>query len=380
MATAGRPSKHFRELDVLRGLAIIGVVYLHAYFGPPWPEASERGLLAMHLAHLFAQTAVPVFLFISAFLQARDRSDGFGAFQLNKAGRIYLPALLWMLAAFAFRVYEGGGVTRDLVRALVEFNIAGQFYYIFVLILFYALAYPLRRWPSRRLAWLAAAGFAVNLASIAWYQSQSIEGDFAVFAYRNPLNWVSFYTFGLYVGARFDSLEWTRRAWPWAAAGMAVVGAVHMVRGQLFDAYPTSYFGGTQFLFSSLAVVALPGLVLMLFRSRPSALALRPFEWLSPYAYAIYLVHLPFFMEWVNHHTVSESRFADDYFDLMNGLFLMGFFSTLAFVVLVSWVLPGAGSQLLGIPGRRRKERRGTSEESGGTQTVPGRAIARSVC
>jgi surface polysaccharide O-acyltransferase-like enzyme len=361
MATAGRLPRHFRELDVLRGVAIVGVVYLHAYFGPPWPEASERGLALMYVAHLFAQAAVPVFLFISAFLQSRDRSDGFGAFQLNKAGRIYLPALFWMLAAFAFRIYEGGGVTRDMVRALLEFNIAGQFYYIFVLIVFYALAYPLRHWPARRLAWLAAAAFVVNLASIAWYQSQTVDGEFAVYAFRNPLNWVFFYAFGLYAGARFESLEWTRRAWPWAAAALIVVGGIHMVRGEAFDSYPVSYFGVTQFLFSSLLLVALPGLVLTLFRSRPTDLVMRPFEWLSPYAFAIYLVHMPFFMEWVNHQTVSESRLSGSYFDLMNGLFLMGFFSSLAFVVLVSWIVPGAGSQLLGVPARR-KERREASD------------------
>lgn len=363
MATAEWLPKHFRELDVLRGVAIVGVVYLHAYFGPPWPEASERGLALMHLAHLFAQAAVPVFLFISAFLQSRDRSDGFGAFQLNKAGRIYLPALFWMLAAFAFRIYEGGGVTRDLVRGLVEFNIAGQFYYIFVLILFYAAGYPLRHWPARRLGWLAAVAFVVNLAAIAWYQSQTIDGEFAVYAFRNPLNWVFFYAFGLYAGARFESLEWTRRVWPWAAAALIVVGAIHMVRGEVFDSYPVSYFGVTQFLFSCLLLVALPGAVLTLFRRRPTALALRPFEWLSPYAFAIYLVHVPFFMEWVNHHTVSESRLADNYFYLMNGLFLMAFFSSLAFVVLVSQALPGAGSKLLGVPAKRQERR----EASDGT-------------
>jgi peptidoglycan/LPS O-acetylase OafA/YrhL len=366
MATAAPLPRHFRELDVLRGAAIVGVVYLHAYFGPPWPEASERGLFAMHLAHLFAQTAVPIFLFISAFLQSRDRSDGFGAFQLNKAGRIYLPALFWMLAAFAFRVHEAGGVSRDLVRALLEFNIAGQFYYIFVLVLFYALAYPLRRWPARRLAWLAAIAFVVNLAGIAWYSGHAIQGNLAVYAYRDPLNWVFFYAFGLWAGVRFGSLEWTRRALPWALAGLFAVGAVHMVRGAVFDSYPTSYFGVTQFLFSSLALVALPGLVLALFRSRPTEMATRPLVWLAPYAYAIYLVHVPFFMEWVNHHTVSESRFADNYFQLMNGLFLVGFFSTLAFVVAVSLVLPGAGSQLLGIPPRRRWPRTSPSAEKPG--------------
>jgi peptidoglycan/LPS O-acetylase OafA/YrhL len=373
MATAGRLPKHFRELDVLRGIAIIGVVYLHAYFGPPWPEASERGLALMHVAHLFAQTAVPVFLFISAFLQARDRSDGFGAFQLNKAGRIYLPALFWMLAAFAYRAYDGGAVTGDLFRRLAEFNIAGQFYYIFVLILFYGLAYPLRHWPAERLAWLTAVAFVVNLASIAWYQGQSIDGEFAVVAFRNPLNWVFFYAFGLYAGVRFESLAWTRRAWPLAAAGMLVAGAVHMVRGELFDSYPVSYFGVTQFLFSAFALVALPGLVLTLFRARPADLALRPFAWLAPYAYAIYLVHMPFFIEWVNHQTVSESRLADNYFQLMNGLFFVGFLSSLAFVVLFSWLAPTAASQLLGIP-PRRGARNGTS---GADTGQPASAAAR---
>ena len=54
-----------------------------------------------------------------------------------------------------------------------------------------------------------------------------------------------------------------------------------------------------------------------------------PFAGLSRYAFAIYLVHMPFFIGWLTTHAVSESALRDDYFKLMSALFVVGFAGTI---------------------------------------------------
>jgi surface polysaccharide O-acyltransferase-like enzyme len=233
----------------------------------------------------------------------------------------------------------------------VFFNVSGQFYYLVVLAVFYAGFYFLHGWTLRRLQWLAAIAFAVNLAAIAYYQSSSLHGDFATLAYRNPFVWVFFYSFG-YCAGRTGSLDWTGRlAWP-AFAGMGVLLTVYLVRGERFDDYPVSYFGLTVYLFSCLSLVVYPSVLRLLFNDRVGRLLTRPFCWLSRYALAIYLVHMPFFVGYLTNRLVSDSALRDDYFKLMNGLFVVGLASSLLFVLAVERVAPRFAIEFMGLEPR----------------------------
>jgi len=345
-------SSHLPEFDVMRGAAIVSVVYLHAYFSP-WDVTPRRELVAMHVIHLFAHTAVPVFFFISAFLLARDTTPTFGLFVRNKLRRIYVPLLFWMAAAFVYRLWDEGGASTELWKSAALFNVSGQFYYLVVLTIFYGGFSFLRDWPAGRLWLLAAMAFVVNLATIAYYQSSSLHGDFATLAYRNPLAWVFFYSFG-YAAGRARGLPfwegWPR--WP-ALAGMAGVLAVYVVQGERSDNYPVSYFGVSVFLFSCLTLVALPGSLVSLLRARPGRWMTAPFRWLSRYALPIYLVHMPFFIGYLTNRLVSDSSLNDDYFKLMNGLFVWGFTSSLAFVLVVERVAPRFAAEFMGLDPRR---------------------------
>lgn len=352
-AVAGvRPRTHVPELEVMRGAAIIAVVYLHAYFGP-WPDTARAGFTLLHLAHLFAHTAVPVFLFMSAFLQARDRSGDMARFHLSKARRVYLPAAFWMLAILAYRIIDEGGFDRALGKAFLLFDISGQYYYLWLLVAFYSAFFVVRGWSERQLAWLAAAAFVVNLAMIAWYEPREFSGDFATLAYRNPAAWVFFYAAGFYIGRRYGSFEWTAPLLRPALLAMAVVAAVYMVMGEVFDNYPTSYFGVTVFLFSCCALAAYPALIQRLAASVRWSVLLRPFAALAPYAFAIYLVHMPFFLGAVTDVLVPfDGPFGRDYFLLIHSLFVVALVTCAAAVVLVSKLAPRVGEELLGIPAR----------------------------
>src|SRR5690349_21665006 len=104
----------------MRGLAIIAVVYMHAWFSP-WAVTPHSQKFAVHVLHLFGHTAVPSFLFISGFLVARDRSPSFGAFVRHKLVRIGIPVATVMLAALAYRLWQDG-YSPDLLRSFAEFD------------------------------------------------------------------------------------------------------------------------------------------------------------------------------------------------------------------------------------------------------------------
>lgn len=344
----GAAPARLREFDVMRGAAIIFVVYLHAWFSP-WEVTPHHDIVAMHVIHLFAHGAVPVFLFIAAFLQARDRSPSFVGFQRKKALRVYVPMFTWMVAALLYRTWQDGW-DAGLLRRFLLFDISGQFYYLFVLAFFFAVFFFVRGWTTTRLGWLAVVAFVVNFGAIVFYErGPQLAGDYATLAYRNPLCWVFFYASGFWAARRFEALGFAR-AWAAPAVGVAVVaGATYLFVGEGRGYYPISYFGVTVFLFSCSAIVLYVAAADWLLRSRPGEVLTAPLRWLSPYSFAIYLVHMPFFVGYVTTQLVSDSRVKDDYWQLMNSLFVVGFVSALLFVLAASALLPRLAGLVLGV-------------------------------
>ncbi len=343
-------SRRIAEFDVMRGAAIIFVVYLHAYFSP-WDVTSHSERFAMHLIHLFAHTAVPVFFFVSAFLLARDTTPTFREFATRKLRKIYGPLLFWMLAALAYRIWQNGGeMTPALWKALILFDVSGQYFFLVVLIVFMGGFYFLRHLAPRTLGRLVAGAFVVNLGAILFYELADISD---VYAYRNPAVWVFFYAFGFQAGRKWDSLDAAQPLLKLGLVAMAAILVAYVVQGEVFDAYPVSYFGATVFLFSCASLAVYPGLALQARGTRLGRRMLAPLAGLSRYAFAIYLVHMPFFVGWLTNAIVTDSALNDDYFMLMTGLFVVGFSGSLAFVMVVAKVAPRAAAELLAVEPRR---------------------------
>lgn len=335
------------EFDVMRGVAIVLVVYMHAWFSP-WDVTPHHQKLAVHVIHLFGHSAVPVFFFMSAFLLARDASPSFKAFGSRKLRRIVVPTLFWMAAAFAYRLWQDGW-SKQLGIDLALFNVAGQYYYLVVLAFFMASFYFAGRIPDRGLNWLLATAFVVNLATVAYYERHAMSGEFATLAYRNPGMWVFSYTFGYWAGRRFESMNWTGRLALPALAAMAAVAAWYFVRGEVYGDYPVSYFGVTVFLFASLGLVVYPALVRLLLQSWAGRTITRPTLELSRYSFAIYLVHLPFFAGWLSNRLVGQSSLQNDYWRLMNTEFIVGITGSVLFVMLMARVAPAFSERFMGI-------------------------------
>ena len=111
------------------------------------------------------------------------------------------------------------------------------------------------------------------------------------------------------------------------------------------------------FLFSCLSLVAYPALAQLVTIPAVGRLAVRPLTELSGYAFAVYLVHVPFFVGTgsISDNLIStDSRFNTDFFKLMNTLFVVGFACSLLFVVAMARVAPSFAAEFMGIEPRRK--------------------------
>lgn len=350
------------ELDVLRGVAILAVLYLHSYFRT-WPEVTEGERLALLISHLFAHSAVPIFLFISGFLLARDHSPSFGAFVAGRLRRVAVPGLFWMVLALGYEAWKTGGLSAPLWRRFVFFDIEGQFYFLIVLAVLMAAGYPLRNASGRVVATATGVAFVLGLGMIAWYEQQEIAGDLAVFAYRNPVIWAYFFLFGLLADRLRGEVSWGRRLEVAAAAGMVATFTAYLWQGET-RGYPTSYFGVTVYLFSSLGLVVYPVVARGLVSIPAGRVLMKPFVWLAPLSFGIFLVHKPYFLGWMSSTLLEGTRFEQSWGQLMLANFAVGAVASIAFVWAVDLVWPRAAGLLLGVERPRARAGRSPAERA----------------
>ncbi|MGE3076509.1 MAG: acyltransferase [Dehalococcoidia bacterium] len=365
--------KRIDEFDLLRGAAIVGVVFLHAYF-TPWPEVSKSGLAVLHASHLLAHGAVPLFLFVSAYLQGAARRERLLVYLRRRSRRIWIPAAVWMLATLAYRALSDGA-SLGLIREFALFNISGQFYFVWLLLFFSAALTQGWRISARWLPMIVAIAFAINLVMIGWYaERESIAGYEAIFAYRNPLVWMFFPAFGYALG-RQGLAELPGRIVRYAALMMALAASVYLYRGIALDTWPVSYFGVSVFLFSAGGTVVYPSLARLAMRSRMVA---DPLVGLSRYALAIYFVHMPFVMGFGTQEILGNGAAWSNYWALLMANFLVGLFVSLALVRETGKFSPRIADWVFGTEGERRgarSTREANEDDSPGGGTERERAL-----
>ena len=343
-----RPQQRIDEFDAMRGIAIVFVMYLHAYFGP-WSTVPRGELVTLHLTLLVANSSVPAFLFMSGFLSARDHSPTFARFFATRLRRVAVPLAFWMIAALAFEVWLAGHLTTDLVRSFALFDIAGQFYYVLVLLILTAAIYPLRHVEDRDLKWFVIAAFVVNIAMITYYRMNPLEEFWWSMAYRNPLVWVFSFTFGLYLARTRADVRFNRAIITAAGIGIVVVAALYVYIGERGTGYPNSYFGETVFLFGVLGLIVYPAAVRALGSTTIGRGLLWPFRWLAPFAFGIYLVHEPYFIGELSDRAISGGPLSNDYLELVGALFLVGGAAAIAFVWTTNVLFPRFAALMLGV-------------------------------
>ena len=74
----------------------------------------------------------------------------------------------------------------------------------------------------------------------------------------------------------------------------------------------------------------------------------------APYAFAIYLVHKPYFIGELSDRLISDSFLANDYFQLVGSLFLVGGVASIVAVVATAALFPRFAALMLGVEAPRR--------------------------
>ncbi len=147
-ATVGRD----RRADVMRGLAVFGVVYIHSSnvvdLGRP-PLLSGAGF----------GWCVPVFIILAGFFAARPPRTGplpYWAQVGHRSLRLWVPFVAWTLVYFlAHRGWRGGHPMKIITRDFAGYGWSGQYY--FVILIQAAFILPLAGVICIRRAWVVAS-------------------------------------------------------------------------------------------------------------------------------------------------------------------------------------------------------------------------------
>ncbi|WP_434993458.1 acyltransferase family protein [Arthrobacter sp. Ld5] len=140
-------------LDSLRGAAILLVVLLHASEALRVTVGPTPGLDQFNL--FLEPFRMPVLMFLSGILLPRSVAKPARAYFTGKLSLVAWPYLLWSLIILT----ATGGLSPGAVAQIVYLSPTYLWYLWFILI-FYAVAYPLRRVPP---LWVAGAGVAASL-------------------------------------------------------------------------------------------------------------------------------------------------------------------------------------------------------------------------
>lgn len=344
--------KRLSELDVMRAFAIVGVVFLHAYFNTS-ADVPRLEMTGMHALHLLAHTGVPVFLFASGYLLAREDAVSAGQFWAHKATKIFGPALVMMAGIAVFRVVAFDWEWRWAWDAFVRFDVSGQYYYIFVLLILYAsFRMFVRPLPGMAVHGITAVLIAAGLAMVAWYEANPVGGDAGVWAYRNPLIWAGFYASGYSLARAGLPILLPRNVVAIATAVAAIAAVAFFVQGEVLGSYPRSYFGVSVFVFSSAMLLIYPHLAAKLVEVAPLTASIT--RRLSRYTLGIFFIHAPFFIGYLDH---KVGAWPDDYLLHMFALATFAFLGSLSVLILLDRLTPPGLTGIAGIDRRRPRVR-----------------------
>lgn len=188
--------KRWLEIDVIRGMCIIGILFLHmtAYFLAP-SLAGYNSFKVSLLINQFVRFTLPLFLFFSGFgLAIGYRGGQLKEFYTKRLKTVVLPYVVWSLIYFLFALtvlnkvpFRAGMVSLtgsglgwlDLLRKFAINLLFGwnyvHLYFVFLIVQFYLIFPLVYRWlagvsrPGRFLLWMSLI-YLIYLVFVAYYR------------------------------------------------------------------------------------------------------------------------------------------------------------------------------------------------------------------
>lgn len=187
--------QHITYFDFLRGIAILMVIGIHTYVASDF--SSVDGTIRIILRQ-FLNSAVPVFLALSAFFLGRKKlysRNSIISFWKKQIPKVYIPCFIWSVPLFVLSVVGG----RSIVNEIITLVICGySIYYFIALIIQYYLLLPILQKYPRTFLVSSVIISAVSIIVITYLNT--IKGlQLPLILYAGPfVTWFVFYMLGVY--------------------------------------------------------------------------------------------------------------------------------------------------------------------------------------
>lgn len=197
-------SERIAYFDILRAIAIVGVVAIHASgTGLSFDVASINFNFTVLWRNLL-NFAVPLFLAISGFFLVRKQFKYTGeyfAFLKKQIPRVYIPTLIWSLGWFTIAIVVYNKPVLDELFKVVTFQSSGPYYFIALIIQFYLLLPVLGRLANRNgllLSVFISIGITLGIFYVRYFTRMEMP---LIFYAGNFLSWLMFFVLGMYLGS-----------------------------------------------------------------------------------------------------------------------------------------------------------------------------------
>ncbi|MFB9324946.1 acyltransferase [Paenibacillus aurantiacus] len=316
-------NENVNELNVLRAIAILGVLTVHATSASTLKLVKHDSFVMYNMINTLALFCVPAFVFLTGFTlfyhygPDRDMKAGdWGAFYLRKLPQLIIPYVVFSVLYQLAKYVIASGMTFD--HTLIA-QYVGRFgmnlrdgtayphlYYILVAIQLYAM-FPIlysmaRKWPRMGVG-LVAVGFAVQWLFFGLHRFElhlSNKGTFA-FTYFAP------FLLGAFAGRyypRFKAWVDVREGWLntrfragtlllwaiWAASALTYIAVWHITRINNKAMHPLWYEAGYNVFTFTSVLVLLQAIYAWAGRGRFSR-AYQALDLIGTLSFGIYLIH-----------------------------------------------------------------------------------------
>lgn len=292
--------------DYARAVAIICVVVMHSTLEYVFAPTS---ILIDSFLHNLVIVGVPLFFFMSGYFLTVKPGSSFQGFFGDKLSRIYLPSVFWTIILGIVFSLIGDTVGFDpgtVLNNVILLTDPPHYYFTFALMLLFIPGYFVLRLNDTRLRQVMIVSFILNFAIIVLYEvviwaarSQlqlTLPGHLM---YRNPLTWIFFFMYGLYVSRTNRGLDQGPFKWlsDHKVLGVGLALVLWLVTSWetwiLHDALlpgAQDYFKSASFLYE---IIAIHYVLLALRSAKLPQWVDQPAKTLARYSFFIYLIHIP---------------------------------------------------------------------------------------
>jgi surface polysaccharide O-acyltransferase-like enzyme len=189
--------------DVLRGVAILGVVAIHSNGqGLAFPGDSFNFNFSL-LWRQIINFSVPLFLSISGYFMATKKCSSleeYFCFLKKQIPKVYIPCMFWSLIGLLVAFFFFNRPLRDEVENLITFQTFGPYYFIALIIQCYFLL-PALKWLSNIYGILISGIVSLSMTILIFYFRYFTNINLPLIIYAGLLpTWVVFFVYVLYLG------------------------------------------------------------------------------------------------------------------------------------------------------------------------------------